>query len=69
MTWPGELLRRLKMLLHRRQFDATLEEEMRLHLELRQEQLIEVRHDRRRRAASLPEESSATQHCSGRRAT
>jgi predicted permease len=41
MTWPGELLRRLKMLLQRQQFDATLEEEMRLHQELRQEQLIE----------------------------
>jgi predicted permease len=42
MTWPGELLRRLKMLLQRRQFDATLEEEMRLHQELRQEQLVEA---------------------------
>jgi predicted permease len=40
MNWLRELARRLSMLLHRRQFDADLEEEMRLHLELRrQEQL------------------------------
>jgi hypothetical protein len=30
------------MLIHRRQFDADLEEEMRLHLELRQQEQIEV---------------------------
>ena len=29
------------MLVHRRQFDADLEEEMRLHLELRQQEQIE----------------------------
>jgi hypothetical protein len=34
----SELIRRLNMLLHRRQFDAELEEEMRLHLELRQQE-------------------------------
>ena len=40
MNWLRELGRRLRMLMHRRQFDADLEEEMRLHLELRrQEQL------------------------------
>ena len=36
MDWLNELARRLNMLIHRRQFDADLEEEMRLHLELRQ---------------------------------
>ncbi|HYL63378.1 MAG TPA: ABC transporter permease [Candidatus Methylomirabilis sp.] len=36
MNWLRELGRRLRMLLHRRQFDADLEEEMRFHLELRQ---------------------------------
>ncbi|HEY1469934.1 MAG TPA: ABC transporter permease, partial [Candidatus Acidoferrum sp.] len=41
MNWLGELGRRLSMLLHRRQFDADLEEEMRLHLELRSEQQAE----------------------------
>ncbi|MGB9403814.1 MAG: ABC transporter permease [Candidatus Acidiferrales bacterium] len=38
MNWMRELVRRLKMLMHRRQFDADLEEEMRLHLELRQQE-------------------------------
>src|SRR5215469_13593712 len=38
MNWLGELARRLRMLTHRRQFDADLEEEMRLHLELRREE-------------------------------
>jgi len=38
MNWLGEFARRLNMLLHRRQFDADLEEEMRLHLELRHEE-------------------------------
>ena len=38
MDWLRELGRRLKMLVHRRQFDADLEEEMRLHLELRQQE-------------------------------
>jgi predicted permease len=37
----GELRRRLRMLVHRRQFDADLEEEMRLHLELRQEEQLQ----------------------------
>jgi len=41
MNWLCELGRRLNMLLHRRQFDADLEEEMRLHLELRGEQQAE----------------------------
>src|SRR5262249_34488298 len=38
MNWLRELARRLHMLLHRRQFDEDLEEEMRLHMELRQEE-------------------------------
>ena len=41
MNWLRELARRLRMLMHRRQFDTDLEEEMRLHLELRQQQRIE----------------------------
>ncbi len=41
MNWPGELVRRVGMLLRRRQFDAELDEEMRLHLELRREQQVE----------------------------
>jgi predicted permease len=41
MDWLRELARRLRMLMHRRQFDTDLEEEMRLHLELRQQQQIE----------------------------
>jgi hypothetical protein len=35
MNWWSELARRLNMLLHRRRFDAELEQEMLLHLELR----------------------------------
>jgi predicted permease len=38
MKWLAEIARRLKMLVHRRQFDADLAEEMRLHLELRQQE-------------------------------
>ena len=41
MKWLGEFARRLRMLMRRRQFDADLEEEMRLHLELRQKEQIE----------------------------
>src|SRR5690348_10831841 len=40
MKWLGELARRLRMLVHRRQFNADLEEEIRLHLELRQQEQI-----------------------------
>lgn len=42
MNWLRELARRLRMLLHRRQFDADIEEEMRLHLEMRERQQIEA---------------------------
>jgi predicted permease len=41
MSWMRELARRIRMLLHRRQFDIDLEEEMRLHLKFRQEQQME----------------------------
>jgi predicted permease len=40
MSWLRELARRLRMLIHRRQFDADLEEEMRLHLKLRQQEQL-----------------------------
>ncbi len=50
-----ELLRRLRMLLNRRQFQADLEEEMRLHLELREREQTEegVASPESRRAAYL----------------
>ena len=41
MNWLREVVRRLKMLMHRRQFDAELEEEIRLHLELREQEHLE----------------------------
>jgi predicted permease len=40
MDWLSELLRRLWMLIRRRQFDADLEEEIRLHLELREQEQL-----------------------------
>ncbi len=42
MGWLNELGRRLLMLLRRKQFDRDLEEEMRLHLELRQQEQTEA---------------------------
>ena len=42
MNFFGELVRRLSMLFHRGQFDADLEEEMRLHLELREQQQLQA---------------------------
>jgi hypothetical protein len=42
IEWVREVARRVGMLVHRRQFDADLEEEMRLHLELRQQEHLEV---------------------------
>ena len=42
MNWFTELARRLSMLFRRRRFDADLEEEMRLHLELRQQEKIQA---------------------------
>jgi len=41
MKWLAEMARRIKMLLHRRQFDADLEEEMRLHLEMRHQEHLD----------------------------
>jgi predicted permease len=41
MNWLRELVRRLRMLVHRRQFDADIEEEMRLHVEMREQQQIQ----------------------------
>ena len=41
MDWLRELARRLNMLVHRRQFDADLEEEMHLHWELRQQEHLQ----------------------------
>src|ERR1700690_1969897 len=41
MDWLRELARRFRMLVHRREFDADLEEEMRLHLELRQQEQVQ----------------------------
>ena len=42
MSYPKELLRRLRMLFHRSQLDADLEEEMRLHRDLRGRQQMEA---------------------------
>ena len=42
MSWFGELARRIVMLFHTEQFDADLKEEMRLHNELREQELIEA---------------------------
>ena len=41
MTWLRELGRRLLMMSRRRRFDADLEEEMRLHRELREQEQTE----------------------------
>jgi putative ABC transport system permease protein len=41
MNWQREVARRLQMLVHYRQFDADLAEEMQLHLELRQQELLD----------------------------
>ena len=42
MDWLSELLRRLWMLIRRQQFDADLKEEMRLHVELREQEQIQA---------------------------
>ena len=41
MNWLRELARRFRMLIHRSQFDTDLQEEIRLHLEFRQQEQIE----------------------------
>jgi len=42
MSLAGEILRRLHMLLYRRRFQADLEEEIRLHIDLREQQQIDA---------------------------
>jgi hypothetical protein len=42
MDWLSELVRRLWMLMRRQQFDADLKEEMRLHVELREQEQIQA---------------------------
>jgi predicted permease len=40
MAWTGELMRRIRMLLQRRRFQEELDEEMRLHVYLRQQERV-----------------------------
>jgi len=40
MSWMSEIWRRVGMLVRRRRFERELEEEMRLHRELNQEELV-----------------------------
>jgi predicted permease len=42
MSLPAEFIRRLRMIFHRRQLDADLAEEMRLHLDLRLQQQMQA---------------------------
>jgi predicted permease len=58
MNWLRELARRLHMLLHRRQFDADLEEEMRLHLDLRQQEQLAS-------GMTAPDANAAARRCFG----
>jgi hypothetical protein len=61
MNWLREIARRLSMLLHWRQFDADLEEETRLHLQLRQqEQLQSGLAEDEARAAAMRQFGNAT---------
>jgi predicted permease len=55
MSFGGELRRRVHMLLHRGRFQQDLEEEMRLHVELRKEQRI--------RSGLSPEEAGRAANC------
>src|SRR5437879_164948 len=54
MEWIGEIWRRLRVLVRRRQNDRDLEEEMRLHVELRAEEQIQ--------AGVAPPEAHRTAH-------
>jgi putative ABC transport system permease protein len=54
MTWLSELVRRVRMLLRREQFDRELAEEMRLHRESKERELAE--------AGLLPEEARSAAH-------
>ena len=58
MNWLRELARRLNMLLHRRQFDADLEEEIRLHLDMRQQEQIAS-------GMTAPDATAAARRCFG----
>lgn len=58
MNWLRELARRLHMLLHRRQFDDDLEEEMRLHLDLRQQEQLAS-------GMTAPDATAAARRCFG----
>ena len=69
MSMPGEFLRRLQMLLHRGRFQADLEEEMRLHLDLRAAAADRCRICHRMRPASPRSENSAMPPVSRRKAT
>ena len=42
MSFFGEFVRRVQMLLRRGRFESDLEEEMRLHVELRQQQQMDA---------------------------
>jgi putative ABC transport system permease protein len=54
MAWPSELVRRLRMLLRREQFDRELAEEMRLHREWKERELV--------KGGVLPEEARYAAH-------
>lgn len=61
MSLTGELKRRLQMLFHRRRFQRDLDEEMRLHVELRREQQMAAGADpERARQAALRRFGNAT---------
>ena len=55
MSWPGELHDGSECCLQRDKFDANLEEEMQLHVELRRQQQIEAGLRRRRAVRRSPE--------------
>ena len=60
MSLAGEFRRRLDMLFHRARFQRELEEEMRLHLELRRQQQIASGIDPEAAAAARHTNASAT---------
>lgn len=63
MTWIGELLRRLRFLLQREQFDRDLAEEMRLHIDLKAEAQYERGWDAAASAAAARRQfGNATQY-------
>jgi hypothetical protein len=60
MSLPGEIKRRIEMLFHRDQLNRDLEEEMRLHVELRRQQQMD---------RGLAPAEAATWHASRRKAS